>query len=267
MSARPNGAGQKIGLNRIRESLPHDRSYRMARTRFRLKAGDPAGRGVGAGGYSRSVAELQHPRVVDRIIRQAMGEQRLLRFWLDERERIAEPHDYGIRRDTVHLLVYQVAGDSKSGGLPDWRWVRLARATGFELLDRKFGRRPRPADDRHTGWDRIFLQVEPAIDPPAEDELGPGEQDVMGTPTLGEATLGQVAAGAARAQRQDQDRPPAASVPIGCHSVDSAGDGFDAIRAGVARSRPASGRPPASGRAPASGETARIIPLRPGRVR
>ncbi len=104
---------------------------------------------------------MQFPREVDRILRQAITERRLIRFWLDGHERIAEPYDYGIKNDFVHVLVYQVGGTSKSGDLPDWRWVRLARASGFELLDRRFsGGREREVT-RHAAWDRIFLRVEP----------------------------------------------------------------------------------------------------------
>jgi hypothetical protein len=107
------------------------------------------------------VSATQFPREVDGIIRQAIHERRLIRFWLDGHERIAEPHDYGIRSDAVHILVYQVAGGSKSGRLPDWRWIRLARASDFELLDQHFeGRRP-AEPDRHTAWQQLFLRVEP----------------------------------------------------------------------------------------------------------
>lgn len=107
------------------------------------------------------MSDVQYPREVDRILRQAIAERRLIRFWLDGHERIAEPHDYGIRKDSVHLLVYQVAGTSKSGDLPNWRWVRLARATSFQLLDRRFpGGREREVG-RHSDWDRIFLRVDP----------------------------------------------------------------------------------------------------------
>lgn len=115
------------------------------------------------------MSDVQFPREVDQIVRRAITERRLIRFWLDGHERIAEPHDYGIRKDAVHVLVYQVGGSSKSGDLPDWRWVRLARATGFELLDRRFaGGREREVG-RHADWDRLFLRVE------SPDEGGPTE--------------------------------------------------------------------------------------------
>jgi hypothetical protein len=113
------------------------------------------------------VTATQFPREVDRILRRAIAERRLIRFWLDGHERIAEPHDYGIKNDSVHVLVYQVAGSSKSGRLPDWRWVRLARASAFELLDQRFaGGRDVPSG-RHAEWDRLFLRVELASGEPA----------------------------------------------------------------------------------------------------
>ena len=60
------------------------------------------------------VSDVQFPREVDRILRQAITERRLIRFWLDGHERIAEPHDYGIKSDAVHVLVYQVGGSTSS---------------------------------------------------------------------------------------------------------------------------------------------------------
>lgn len=120
------------------------------------------------------MSDVQYPREVDRILRRAICERRLIRFWLDGHERIAEPHDYGIRKDAVHVLVYQVGGTSKSGELPDWRWVRLSRATGFELLERRFaGGREREVG-RHAEWDRLFLRVEPAHQGDPTPPLGAG---------------------------------------------------------------------------------------------
>ncbi len=125
----------------------------------------------------KCVSDVQFPREVDQILRRAITERRLIRFLLDGHERIAEPHDYGIRKDAVHVLVYQVGGTSKSGELPDWRWVRLSRATGFELLERRFpGGRDREVG-RHAEWDRLFLRVEPpgdggATEPPGEGARG-----------------------------------------------------------------------------------------------
>jgi hypothetical protein len=107
------------------------------------------------------VGDRQTPHEVDAIIRRAIGEKRLIRFWLGGHERIAEPHDYGIKSGVVQILVYQVGGSSNSGDLPDWRWVRLAKATQFQLLGDHFaGGRSIPTR-RHSAWERLFLRVAP----------------------------------------------------------------------------------------------------------
>jgi len=74
----------------------------------------------------------------DATIRAAITQKRLIEFVLHGHVRIAEPHDYGIRNGVPQLLVYQIAGKSASGKLPDWRWVVLAQASGLKLLDQTF---------------------------------------------------------------------------------------------------------------------------------
>lgn len=97
--------------------------------------------------------------VVDRRVRQAIEDRRLLKLSLYGKVRILEPHDYGIRRGERQLLGYQIAGDSSSGGLPDWRWIRLAYAEDVEILEATFpGRRPVPTGE-HATWDELFARV------------------------------------------------------------------------------------------------------------
>ena len=62
---------------------------------------------------------MQSKSDVDRLIRQAIHEKLLIRFVMNGGERIAEPHDYGIRKGAPRLLVWQIAGASRSGKLPD----------------------------------------------------------------------------------------------------------------------------------------------------
>src|ERR1700722_10727972 len=98
----------------------------------------------------------------DALIRSAIGQRRLVTFTLHGCLRVAEPHDYGIRDGVPQLLAYQVRGQSKSGKLPNWRWVVLSQASGFELLDETFpGGRTAPSGN-HNPWERLFLRVEPS---------------------------------------------------------------------------------------------------------
>ena len=95
---------------------------------------------------------------VDKVVCQAIQERRLVEFSLHGLLRIAEVHLYGTHRGIPQMLVYQVGGASKSGGLPHWRRVALDDVSELRLLDEHFtGMRlsePRPA-----GWDGVFLMV------------------------------------------------------------------------------------------------------------
>lgn len=88
-----------------------------------------------------------------------MHERRLVRFRYDGFERIGEPHDLGLQKGLRRLLVYQLAGGSRSGRLPDWRLVTLDKVTDFALMDTTFAG-PRDEDTRqHYNWDRMEASV------------------------------------------------------------------------------------------------------------
>lgn len=95
---------------------------------------------------------------MDALIRRAIKERRLLEFWLHGLHRVAEPHLYGRHKGGLQLLVYQVRGDSRSGGLPYWRRVDLAEMSGLELLDEGFGAKRLTA--LPAGWDEVLAVVD-----------------------------------------------------------------------------------------------------------
>lgn len=91
----------------------------------------------------------------------AIDETRLIRLIYKNRERIVEPHDYGIHNGTAKLLGYQVAGSS-SHKLPDWRWMEEDLISDIQILNRTFpGGRPTPSGKHHK-WDKLFIRVKPA---------------------------------------------------------------------------------------------------------
>jgi hypothetical protein len=94
---------------------------------------------------------------IDLVILAAIHEKRLLRFSLDNKLRVAEPHDYGIQNGHVRLLAYQISGAS-SGPLPGWRWIDVSRISGPELLDKTFAG-GRPVSGKHHTWDVLFARV------------------------------------------------------------------------------------------------------------
>jgi predicted DNA-binding transcriptional regulator YafY len=109
---------------------------------------------------------IRHPApsdidpVVHKLILTAIHERRLLRFRYHDKERIVEPQDYGIQKGTANLFTYQVARESSSSRLPDWRKFAVLRMSSVELVDETFpGSRSVPSQ-RHQEWDALFARVD-----------------------------------------------------------------------------------------------------------
>jgi hypothetical protein len=98
---------------------------------------------------------------VNPVIWAAIEQKRLIRFRYKNRERIVEPHDYGIHKGVIKLFGYQVGGSS-SQKLPNWRWSEQDLISDLHLLDRTFpGGRPTKSG-KHHNWDKLFIRVKPA---------------------------------------------------------------------------------------------------------
>ena len=70
----------------------------------------------------------------DKLIRRAIAEKRVVRFVYQDKERIAEPHDYGLMRGVDRLFCYQLRGKS-TGRLPNWRLVDVSGISELEVLE------------------------------------------------------------------------------------------------------------------------------------
>src|SRR5437868_3195296 len=91
----------------------------------------------------------------------AIAQKHLVRLLYKDKERIVEPHDYGIHKGSAKLLAYQVGGFSRHK-LPNWRWMEEDLISSIEMLDRTFpGGRAAPSGSHHK-WDKLFIRVEPA---------------------------------------------------------------------------------------------------------
>jgi hypothetical protein len=61
----------------------------------------------------------------------------------------------------IKLLNWQIGG-SRSGPLPNSRWMETDQISDAQLLDQTFlGDRPTPSGKHHK-WDELFLRVKPA---------------------------------------------------------------------------------------------------------
>lgn len=95
---------------------------------------------------------------MDELIRRAIQQRRVIEFTLHGLLRVAEPHLFGVCKGSKQLLVFQIRGESRSGGLPYWRRVEVAEIKGLRMLDEIFA--SRLATPPQSGWDLILARVQ-----------------------------------------------------------------------------------------------------------
>lgn len=99
-------------------------------------------------------------RLVNPDLVSAISEKRLIEFaYKGGRPRIAEPHDYGIRRGVEALLVYQISGDSSSGATHGWKHLEVENMSQLSVLDRTFSGSRGDSGQHHADWDTLFARV------------------------------------------------------------------------------------------------------------
>ena len=120
--------------------------------------GDPSG--TRRAKWSAGVSEMPDPKL-DQLLRIAIEQTRLLRLTYRNRDRVVEPHDYGVHKGVTKLLTWQIAGSS-SGPLPNWRWMEIDQISDAQMLNQTFpGGRPTPSG-KHQSWDKLFMRVKPS---------------------------------------------------------------------------------------------------------
>lgn len=92
---------------------------------------------------------------MNRSLRDAINERRMIELNYDPGYRLVEPHAYGLSSQGNELLrAYQIEGASASGEPRNWKLFRVDRITGFEVLGERFDdSRPgyRPGDSAMKG--------------------------------------------------------------------------------------------------------------------
>lgn len=95
---------------------------------------------------------------LDRDLRFAIANRRLLQLTYNSQLRIVEPHDYGRRRGGLRLLAYQLRGAS-TRSTPEWRDFDVAKIEAWTVLDEAFAGSRGGAHQRHKDWDEVFARV------------------------------------------------------------------------------------------------------------
>jgi hypothetical protein len=96
----------------------------------------------------------------DGDIRFALHNKRLIGIRYQGRDRIAEPHDYGVQKGMERLLVYQLIGPTRPGqSAAGWRLLEVSKIESLVVLDETFrGSRGSSHQDHHA-WDVVYARV------------------------------------------------------------------------------------------------------------
>ena len=95
----------------------------------------------------------------DARILAAIDARKLVALVYDNRPRVVELHDYGIRQGIETLLAYQVRGLSRSGRVPGWRDLELSKTSQLVVLDETFPGSRGGQHRAHKVWDILFARV------------------------------------------------------------------------------------------------------------
>jgi hypothetical protein len=109
----------------------------------------------------RTPMPIQAESKINPLLSKAIEETRLVRLFYKDRDRIVEPHDYGIHNGIVKLFGYQVGGSS-SQKLPNWRWMEQDLISDIQLLSRTFPGGRLTSSGKHHEWDKLFIRVKPS---------------------------------------------------------------------------------------------------------
>lgn len=98
---------------------------------------------------------------LDRLLRLAIAQRRLVSLTYQGCPRIGEPHDYGARNGKDQVNFFQAGGVSRSSPLPTWRTLDATGITLIEVLDQHFAGTRETPSGRHLKWDRLYATVTP----------------------------------------------------------------------------------------------------------
>ena len=105
---------------------------------------------------------------LDKKLRFAISNRRLIRVVYDSAMRTGEPHDYGMLGGAPKLLFYQLRR-SGSDAPPrkrasGWRLLELAKIEACVVSAKKFPGSRGAAHTQHIAWDKLFARVGGTID-------------------------------------------------------------------------------------------------------
>jgi predicted DNA-binding transcriptional regulator YafY len=116
----------------------------------------------------KNVVPFPSPHInetLDQQLRSAIANKRLIQFTYEGAQRVAEPHDYGIRDGAVKTLVYQRRkGHRQDERARGWRSLEISKIEDCVVLDDTFKGSRAKAEQHHLEWDVLFARVDQTVD-------------------------------------------------------------------------------------------------------
>jgi hypothetical protein len=98
---------------------------------------------------------------LDTQLRFAIANKRMIRFTYEGAERIAEPHDYGVRDGAAKVLAFQRRKAGRTDrNVRGWRWLELPKIENCSVLEATFSGTREAADQDHHHWDVLYARVD-----------------------------------------------------------------------------------------------------------
>ena len=99
---------------------------------------------------------------VDKILRFAIANKRLIQVSYTGSVRVLEPHDYGIQNGKTRLLGYQrrVSGNGQRTGIKGWRMLDVSKIGQCVVLGEFFQGSRGASHQRHYVWEVVYARVD-----------------------------------------------------------------------------------------------------------
>jgi len=98
---------------------------------------------------------------MDEELRFAIANRRLVQVTYGESVRVVEPHDYGVQKGKVRLLVYQRSASRRDSGrrVEGWRLLDVPKITECVVMQQAFQGSRGASYPRHYSWEIVYARV------------------------------------------------------------------------------------------------------------
>jgi hypothetical protein len=99
-------------------------------------------------------------QTLDEQLRFAIAYKRLVQLSYHGRQRVAEPHDYGVQKGVTKLLIYQLQlSGTRSKDVTGWRLLDASKIEVYSVLEETFPGSRGQSHARHHLWDVLYARV------------------------------------------------------------------------------------------------------------